>query len=513
MSKKIIAHGRGEYVVEKIDDKLISQHNDLVQAVAKMDKVPLKLFEVSVGAYDSKTNNGRVLVKKELLYDLLNFKGNNRSNRLKRALISLHEHAIFVLDEDQTISPVSYTSFNKGEDYVIVEFASNLLPYISMLQSNFTQYKLTDIAKLDTKHSIVIYKLLMMCFNQYKYYIKQPGKRTREQIEEYANPIFTVKELLHVTDTENKDSYKRFSNFERVVLKKSVNEINAKTDLSITYDKERSNRKVVRIHFHITSDGISYPADNEPKRSNVTPSIDNQLDNNGLQAVLSNAHTGQLSGARIVNLVDLIQNQKLAIDLMQKVYPIYDQMTDDQINRHLKYVHEHIPQNLSNDRLPAYLKAAAEQYLTRLQTQPQDADYRQRRGKRSNIKEELPDWAKHPEQVQYEKPTEEQLAEVKKMVEDFNQTYDNPKPKVDEIKPEPKAQHSDTSDQVSEADKAELKEMIAEFDAETKLRDIILHNHVNERLTVKEIGLIKDRGNDQALEMLAKYLRKYVKII
>ena len=39
---------------------------------------------------------------------------------------------------------------------------------------------------------------------------------------------------------------------------------------------------------------------------------------------------------------------------------------------------------------------------------------------RSNINEELPEWAKHPEKVVDKKPTDEQKAEFRKMLAEFN---------------------------------------------------------------------------------------------
>lgn len=55
--------------------------------------------------------------------------------------------------------------------------------------------------------------------------------------------------------------------------------------------------------------------------------------------------------------------------------------------------------------------------------------YGYRRGGRSNIKEELPEWAKHPEKVKDDKPSAEAVAEVKKMIAEFDRNYGDSKSK------------------------------------------------------------------------------------
>lgn len=42
----------------------------------------IKLFEMAVGAYDSKSDSNEVELDKELVYDLLDIKGDSRSERL-----------------------------------------------------------------------------------------------------------------------------------------------------------------------------------------------------------------------------------------------------------------------------------------------------------------------------------------------------------------------------------------------------------------------------------------------
>ncbi len=40
--------------IDNFDDQIVAQHNDLIKAVAEMDRMPLKLFEIIVGSYDDR---------------------------------------------------------------------------------------------------------------------------------------------------------------------------------------------------------------------------------------------------------------------------------------------------------------------------------------------------------------------------------------------------------------------------------------------------------------------------
>ena len=103
----------------------------------------IKLFEMAVGAYDSKSDSNEVELDKELVYDFLDIKGDSRSKRLENALVDLQQHAVFTVrrKEDDgtettiTISPISSTSYNSASNKLKLRFDRDLLPYISMLHT------------------------------------------------------------------------------------------------------------------------------------------------------------------------------------------------------------------------------------------------------------------------------------------------------------------------------------------------------------------------------------------
>ena len=241
---------RKVFVMNDIENKKIVQHNDLITSVAKMDKMPLKFFELAVASLDIKNipDDRTVHVSKELLFSFFDVKSENKHTRFKEAILKVHEQAIFSMQEMnkrkgkyeyKIISPLEQTSWNDYEDSVSFKFTESILPYLVELKENFTQYLLSDIAKLNSKYSIIIYKWLSMNFNQYEYY-RHTNSRREIQLEKYRNPIITIKELRRLSNTENE--YGKFFNFETRILKTAEKEINQCTTLNMSYEKIKKGR-------------------------------------------------------------------------------------------------------------------------------------------------------------------------------------------------------------------------------------------------------------------------------
>lgn len=403
-------------------DATISQHNELIKAVAEMDRLPLKLFEVIVGAYDGRQKDPTVKIKKDLIYDFLGVTKASRSRQLRRALTNLHQHAVFHIEhqEDdgsithQIISPIESTNWNSRQDYVEVTFAQNLLPYISMLQDNFTQYRLADIAVLNSKHAITLYKLIAMSYNQYEYYSRQPQKlRNHDQLNSYQNPVFQLQELRKITGTEDK-YVGRFSNFAKKVIEDPLAEINAHTDYSVDYEKIKSGNRVTAIRFLIKKNNITKSNDTTPKKP-----VDDVL----YTDALNNPYTALLPANGILTLVDVMQDKELLLELTKKVYPLYAEMekhySKRELNRHLSYLGSHGNKQLDHEQIPNYLAKAARSQLDRLdkQTVP-----KRKTGKKSQHPrqiEKLPDWAQDGYEADVQPVSDEQKAKTEQLLQEL----------------------------------------------------------------------------------------------
>lgn len=111
------------------------------------------------------------------------------------------------------------------------------MPYLLQLKERFTRYELKNILYFKNKYSIRIYELL-----------KQYEKNRKKEIN-----IKELRGYLGIKEGE----YKRFDNFDRVILKGTKEEINEHTDIEINYEKNKNRQKDNKhfIYNRITGSG------------------------------------------------------------------------------------------------------------------------------------------------------------------------------------------------------------------------------------------------------------------
>ena len=190
--------------ISKINDlsnQKAVEHNDLITSVAKMDKVPLKIFELAVSCLDTEhpPADNAVYLSKNTIYSFFDVSSSNKHTRFKNALTTLHQQSIFEVQEEnekgkwkyKIISPISSSEWNDYNDTLKIKFTDDIMPYLIELKTNFTQYLITDIMGLNSKYSIILYKWFSMNYNQYEAY-NGMKKRSKEQIALLKNPYIDL---------------------------------------------------------------------------------------------------------------------------------------------------------------------------------------------------------------------------------------------------------------------------------------------------------------------------------
>ncbi|MDU1630387.1 MAG: RepB family plasmid replication initiator protein, partial [Lactococcus lactis] len=262
---------------------------------------------------------------------------------------------------------VEWTDYN---DEVKIEFHREIMPYLINLKKNFTQHALSDIAELNSKYSIILYRWLSMQYNQYEHYSVKGGRRA-EQVEAYRNPSISIKELRIMTDTVN--SYKQFTRFNNDVLKTPLDEINAHTSFNVTYDKIKKGRSIDSIVFHIEkkrmADDNSYKLDDRAYQEDKARKVETE-DQLVLQA-MDSPYTKLLMEHFLLSYLDLM-DKKILAGLQKNVYPLYDELKElrglNGVKDHLSYVSSKI-EAYSKRNVAKYLKKAIEQYLPTVKRQ------------------------------------------------------------------------------------------------------------------------------------------------
>ncbi|MGO4874752.1 replication initiation protein [Limosilactobacillus reuteri] len=380
--------------INKLDNRIVSEHNDLIRSTANMTSLSLKLFEIAVSAMDSreKQPSHEVRINKEQIYNALGIKGTSKNQQLSKALNTLRKSSNFEITTEQNgeihdigITPVYYADNNYSSDYAVIRFAPEILPFITDLKKNFTQYQLNDILHLRNKYAVSMYRWFTMNYRQYEYYANS-GKRREDQIEKYANPEITLEELRKLTGTEKK--YSAFYDVRRYIIDPICNEITKHTKYNVTYDRIKSGRKIVAIKFHIS------------KKGEKTVEDDSVVDVS-LTDFLQNRYSQLLIGAGLLDMSKVTSDEKYRGTIVGTLYPAYDKFLKNaditDLDNHLHYVAQNMKQK--PDNLARYLaKAIANYSEKRKQQKPKNSKgSANNKSKGTHVEEKKPAWLKATE--------------------------------------------------------------------------------------------------------------------
>lgn len=373
INKKNPQNKKQVLVIEEINKRKIVEHNDLISSVAKMDKTPLKIFELAVSCIDTENppKDNIIYLSKKELFAFFEVSDTNKHTRFKKAIEKMQKQAYFQIKEIKnkgyemlSIVPIPTVKWNSYNDEVMIRFNPDIMPYLIDLKQNFTQYALSDVMELGSKYSIVLYKWLCMSYNQYEHYNGKGGRR-QQQLEEYKNPSIRVQELREMTDTTQK--YKNFNDFEKRVLAEPIEEINIHTHFTVSYEKIKKGTRNDTIQFYIEKKQIApdsfykvddsvYEAQQAEKEQKQTALV--------IQA-LQSQYTTILMENMLIGYKDM-QDIELMAGLQEMVYPLYDELKKlrglDGVRDHLAYVSRK-QTSYSKTNIVKYLKMAIAQYL------------------------------------------------------------------------------------------------------------------------------------------------------
>ena len=359
--------------LNELSKRKVVEHNSLITSIAKMDKTPLKMFELAVSLIDTANppKDQTVYLSKKELFAFFKVNDNDKHSRFKEAIQKMQKQAYFEILEKTTkgfefesIVPIPYVKWTDYHDEVTIQFSDKIMPYLINLKSNFTQHALSDISELNSKYAIILYRWLSMNFNQYEHYSFKGGRR-EEQIDSYRNPEISMQELRIMTDTVNE--YQRFTNFSKKVLDLPLEEITSHTSFNVTYDKVKKGRSIDSIVFHISKKQV---ADDSSYKLDDQAYIDDKMrqeesENELVLQAMDSPYTKLLMEQFLLSYLDLM-DKKILAGLQKNVYPLYDELKDlrglNGVKEHLAYIRDK-QDDYSKKNIAKYLKKSIEQYL------------------------------------------------------------------------------------------------------------------------------------------------------
>lgn len=221
------------------DEIRITKSNALIEANYRLSLMESRLLLICIGRIDSRfpLDDQRVFrvqasefqvrfgIGREKAYQSLK----EIADRLFERKLEIRNPATGLVDDK--VRWVSRCKYLDGQGAIQLHFAPEILPYISEIRAHFTSYSLDSVSGFSSTFAIRLYEIV----EQYR----RLGKRTAS--------ISDLRRWLDCTET-----FDRFSDFERWVIRVGVEQINNQSDLRVTYRKIKQGRAVSHIEFLVT---------------------------------------------------------------------------------------------------------------------------------------------------------------------------------------------------------------------------------------------------------------------
>ena len=160
-------------------------------------------------------------------------------HQLKDAMDALYDRSVtlYETDEDTGKEQVSKTrwiskaSYVDGAGRIKVVFTSDVIKYVTRLETEFTSYPLEKVGNMTSSYAVRIYELLAQH--------RDIGNRTLN--------MAWLRETFQIAP----DEYKLTTNFIRKVIEVAVDQINKHSDLTVSYKPVKTGRAITDFAFKI----------------------------------------------------------------------------------------------------------------------------------------------------------------------------------------------------------------------------------------------------------------------
>ena len=175
--------------------------------------------------------------------------------QLKEASLSLYGRGFVLYDNHpKTGNPrinkkrwVQAVSYSEG--VIEIQFTNFIVPYITKLQSEFTSFRLEKIANMSSPYAIRLYEFLI-----------QWGSVGKREIE-----LVWLKKTLML-----EDKYPSIKDFKKYVIDVGIYQINAFSDLTVSYTQRKTGRVVTHLIFIFSQ---KPPPQQETKQENEVAKV------------------------------------------------------------------------------------------------------------------------------------------------------------------------------------------------------------------------------------------------
>ena len=222
--------------------QLVTKDNDLIGATYSLGVAEQRLIFLAI--IEAREQNKFINVGKSLrIYaksyeKLFNVAKHTAYEAMKRAVDGLYEAGFsYVKADEASGKPITYKSrwvdkIGYADDLGCVElvFASDVIPLITRLETQYTEYELKQISSLQSEYAIRLYEQLIRW--------RSVGKVPQMKLEELRNKLGVEPE-----------KYQQMNNFKAKVLDRAIKQINEHTDITATYTQHKQGKVITGFTF------------------------------------------------------------------------------------------------------------------------------------------------------------------------------------------------------------------------------------------------------------------------
>lgn len=218
------------------------QSNRLIEAAQTLTLAEKRLVIAAAALHDPRKPlppKGTVTLHADDFADVFGIEGKHIYEALADAAKRLYNRSIRTIytrkgkPVEQEVRWVWMARYAKGEGTVTLGFSPAVAPYLTLLHTEFTRYKLKQVGNIGSFYGLRMYELCAQ--------FRTAGQRT-----------ISLQRLREMLDLGEK--YSDVKDLRRRVIDPAIKEINTHTDLKVTVTPERKGRKVIGFHFDITQD-------------------------------------------------------------------------------------------------------------------------------------------------------------------------------------------------------------------------------------------------------------------
>ena len=227
---------------ELTGDLEVWQSNRLVEAAQTLTLAEKRLVIAAAALHDPRKplpKNGTVTLHVDDFRDVFGMDHHGAYEALRDAAARLYNRSIRRIYSskgkpiEEHVRWVWMAKYAKGQGTVTLGFSPAIAPYLTMLHTEFTRFKLKQIGSIGSFYGLRLYELAAQ--------FRKAGERTIE--------LQRLRDMLDLGD-----KYPNVKDLRRWVIDPAVAEINRHTDLRVTVEPVRKGRKIVAFTFDIVQD-------------------------------------------------------------------------------------------------------------------------------------------------------------------------------------------------------------------------------------------------------------------